>query len=402
MAKSVLIAGGGIGGLCAWLALRRVGLDAVVLEQAHALGEVGAGIQLSANAMKALNWMDVGPNVASKAVRPEAMIGFDGISGTELYRRELGDAYLHRYGESYLHIHRADFLSALFESVNAESLELGFRVESVEASPDGVCVTAEDGRSREGALLIGADGLRSKVRQALGLKDAPFYTGMTAYRGTIPTSRLPEDLVPRASSNWMGPHGHVIVYYLRNYELVNVVAVSEVEDWTTESWSLEVSTPAMLERFSGWHPTVLRLISEIEHPFQWGLYGRSPETKWGDGPIALLGDAAHPMVPFLAQGAAMAIEDAVVLAHCLNQPEGMSASGLRRYEDLRRDRTARVQLAALDRSNELHETDSTRIAARNRGYARRQNSAAARFRDFDWIYRYDPVAAAGSTTKQSA
>lgn len=344
MSIRILIAGAGIGGLSAAIALRKQGFDVEVVEQAEAIGEVGAGIQLSANATRVIRWLGLEEALAEVGVSPDSQNGYDWETGARLYTRPMRDRAFARYGAQYYQVHRADLHDILASACDAESLTLGFAVDDVRQ--DGACVEviARDGRSRKADILIGADGLKSVVRAtALCQQDTPVYTGMTAFRGTFPAACVPEGLLARASNNWMGPHGHVVAYYLRRHELINVVGVMEVPEWTAENWSEEMSSSELLDTFAGWTPTVRTLLEAIERPFKWGLYDRQPASLWGHGRVTLLGDAAHPMVPFLAQGAGMAIEDAAILARCLGADRDDPVRGLRRYEDLRRDRTARVQ-----------------------------------------------------------
>jgi len=238
-------------------------------------------------------------------------------------------------------------------------------------------------------VVIGGDGIRSVVQKAVGGASAPKYTGMSAFRGLLPASKVPAG-IERVGANWQGPHGHVIRYYLRNYELFNVVAVMEVETWTEESWSLPVETDELLSYFDGWHPTVRTLLSEIDQPFRWGLYGRAPTDVWGKGRLSLLGDAVHPMVPFLAQGAAMAMEDGYVLGGILTRHPSDPVAALRAYEAARRPRANRVQQGSLDRAATVHEADPVKRAERNRQYAEQSaKNPEQTMHNAEWIFAYD-------------
>ena len=396
MKPKILVAGAGIGGLAAALALRKEGFEVVVVEQSRRLAEVGAGIQISPNASRVLNWLGLEEKFAQRAVIPEAQIAYDWQSGERLYARPMKDKVMSRYGANYYQVHRADLHSTLTEALGSENITLGFTIAAARQDENSVCLQSADGREVSGDLLIGADGLKSVVRKAVNnTTDSPVYTGMTAFRGTFPATKLPEGMLPTASNNWMGPNGHVVSYYLRGQALINLVGIMEIAEPTTESWSAEISRNALMQIFDGWHDTVLTLLGAIDQPFQWGLYGRAPQSVWGQGRITLLGDAAHPMVPFLAQGAGMALEDAAILARCLSANQADPIQAMRRYEDLRRDRTARVQLGALARGNEMHETDQAKIAHRNASYRESQADEDTLFHVFDWIYRYDPLRAAG-------
>ena len=393
MAQRAIIAGAGLGGLAAAIALRRIGFEVQVLEQADELFEIGAGIQISPNATRVLNWLGLEKVLPTFACQPTGHVAVDGVTGKAFFERPLRSVALDRYGAAYWTMHRADLQRALLALFGEESIALGCRVVAAEESDDRVRVTTLDGRTFEGAILVGADGIKSTIRHALGLPDEPVYTGLTAYRGTIASENLPEFALSEASTNWMGPGGHVVVYPLRNGELTNIVANMDEEDWTEESWSLEISKEELMTKFDGWSSKLVELLQAVDRPFKWGLYGRQPGSQWGRGRITLLGDAAHPMVPFLAQGAAMALEDAVVLAGCLARAGLNVQNTLRRYEDLRRDRAARVQTTALQRAKVLHLADPQKVIERNRALAERQSSHDQAYEEFDWIYRYDAVRA---------
>lgn len=393
MAQQAIIVGAGIGGLAAAIALRKVGFDVQVLEKADELFEIGAGIQISPNASRVLNWLGLEKSLPSFACQPTAHVAVDGVTGEVFFERPLRDVAENRYGAVYWTMHRADLQRALIEKIDDRGILLGSHVVYAHEGSTGVTVTTEAGVTFEGDLLIGADGIKSAVRHVLELPDKPTYTGMTAYRGTIKSTNLPKFALSDASTNWMGPGGHVVIYPLRNGELINIVANLDEEIWTEESWSLEIPKQDLLSKFDGWSPKLLNVLEAIDQPFKWGLYGRQPGSQWGQGRLTLLGDAAHPMVPFLAQGAAMALEDSVVLAGCMAHAGSDLEQGLRRYEDLRRDRAARVQVAALQRAKMLHMAEPKQVIERNREFAQRQSSQDQAYKEFDWIYRYNAVRA---------
>jgi len=394
MTRKALVAGAGIGGLVAAAALIRQGFDVTVLEQAPQLGEVGAGLQVSPNAVKVLRGLGLEAGLKDIACVPEAFCGYDWDTGQELYRTPLGGTHDRLYGAGYYQAHRADLHRLIASAVPANRVRLGARIIAASQDQTGVMVTLANGEVLRGDVLIGADGIKSVVRDAIGGAQPPHYTGMTAFRGLIPADRVPAGMIDRIAANWQGPRGHVIHYYLRRYELVNIVAVMELDSWTEESWTLPVSSDEMLALFDGWHPTVLHLLRSIEQPFRWGLYGRAPTQDWGLGRITLLGDAVHPMVPFLAQGAAMAMEDGYVLAGVLGRYQDDPAAGLRAYERARRDRANAVQQGSLDRARTVHEPDPVKRAERNRAYAElnRQDPEKTMHRA-EWIFAYDPDAA---------
>ena len=391
MSLRILVAGAGIGGLAAAAALHRRGFDVTVIEQAPQLGEVGAGLQVSPNAVRVLRGLGLEEGLKAIACVPDAFCGYDWDTGAELYRTPLAGSHERLYGAGYYQAHRADLHRLLASAVPAERVRLGTHIRAAGQDEGRATLTLETGEVLHADVVIGADGIKSAVRAAIGPSEVPRYTGMTAFRGLIPASRIPAGMVDRVAANWQGPRGHVIHYYLRNYELLNIVAIMEVEGWTEESWTLPVASEEMLALFEGWHPTIRHLLGAIEQPFRWGLYGRPPTEVWGQGRITLLGDAVHPMVPFLAQGAAMAMEDGYVLAGVLDRYRTDPVAGLRAYEEARRGRANRVQQGSLERAATVHEPDPVKRAERNRAYAElnRQDPEKTMHRA-EWIYSYRP------------
>lgn len=394
MSRKVLVVGAGIGGLTAAAALIRQGIDVTVLEQAPQLGEVGAGLQVSPNAVKVLRGLGLETGLKDIACVPDAFCGYEWDTGEELYRTPLGGTHERLYGAGYYQAHRADLHRLLASAVPAERVRLGARILSVSEDEAGASVTLDSGEVIDADVIIGADGIKSVVREVISASRPATYTGMTAFRGLIPAEAVPTGMIDRVAANWQGPHGHVIHYYLRNYELINVVAVMELESWTAESWSLPVSSEEMLSLFEGWHPTIHHLLRSIAQPFRWGLYGREALQTWGRGRLTLLGDAAHPMVPFLAQGAAMAMEDGYVLAGVLARYRDDPVAGLRAYENARRDRANAVQQGSLARAQTVHEADPVKRAERNRAYAElNRKDPEKTMHRAEWIFAYDPDAA---------
>ncbi len=339
-----LVAGGGIGGLAAALALARAGWETEVFERAERFGEVGAGLQMSPNACRVLRWLGVFDRVRAEAFQPAAAQMRDGATGQPIYRVALGEAAEHRWGAPYLHVHRADLHAALREAAEAAGVRLhtGARAESFGNRSESVRLKLADGSVHTGELLIAADGIRSALRTCLNGPEAPDFTGQIAWRGTIPAERLREGLVAPEATVWAGPGRHVVTYYLRGGRLVNVVAVEEVAEGQAEDWQTAGDPARLRAAFDGWHDDVTALIEALDEPFVWGLYERPEQVRWCEGRAALLGDAAHAMLPFMAQGAAMALEDVAVLMRALATKGGI-AEALLDYEERRWKRVTKVQ-----------------------------------------------------------
>lgn len=353
----VLIAGGGIGGLTAALCLLHHGHDVEIFEQASELGEVGAGIQISPNAMKVFRAIGIEDLIAQNAFRPEKIEARMGESGMTLFEIPLADHAQKVWNAPYLHIHRADYIAALNEALVSypnHDLHLGVSVDSYEQTPDGAIAVLSDGRMANGDILIGADGIHSAVRTQMLGPDKPRFTGNVAWRAVVPMDRLKDNFPNPTACAWMGRGKHAVTYQLRRGELANFVGVVERDDWTNEDWNESASRDEALEDFSGWHPVIQNLIEQADELFKWALFDREPLVQWVDGRIALLGDAAHPMLPFLAQGAAMAVEDAWVLAATLTNNPDDPMNALAEYQHQRKPRASRVQKASKANAKTFH------------------------------------------------
>lgn len=340
----VVIAGAGIGGLCAALALAKKGVAVVVCEQAANLGEVGAGLQISPNALKVLRQLGLEPELRALAFVPQNAAIRDYKTGEYYLKSFLGKQAEARYGAPYWHLHRADLHQVLAEACVLAGVELvlnavvtGYR-ENTEFKQ--VSLLLEDGGEFSADLLIGADGIRSKIREQMLGQERPIFMGQVAWRGVIPVSELTVDVEPDACV-WAGPGRHFVSYYLRGGDYVNFVAVEERSDWQSESWREEGDVDELKRAFADWHPEVSELIKSASSTFLWALNGRNELSTWHKSRVVLLGDACHPMLPFMAQGAAMAIEDAYVLAKCLSRFELSDA--LFKYEQTRKPRATKVQ-----------------------------------------------------------
>ncbi len=328
MSKDALIIGAGIGGLTAVHALRQQGWTCQIHEQASEFSEVGAGIQLSPNATRILQRLNLLDAIRARSFEPEAATIRHGPTGRTCMYAPLKGFCERTYGAPYLHIYRPDLHAILAEGLE---VELGSRVESYDP----------------GSFTIGADGLRSSLQMQMNGPEAPSFTGQVAWRGLVQADESLRALIPPHASVWAGPGQHVVTYYLRP-DLINFVAVTEQSDWQEEGWNLPGDVAELRDRFAGWHPAVTQLLSACQAVQRWALFDRQPLPKWVEGQVALLGDAAHPTLPFLAQGAALAIEDAWALAKF--------APDLEAYERARKPRTSKLQAWARSNANLYHQT----------------------------------------------
>lgn len=351
-----IIAGGGIGGFTAALCLHHFGCDIVVLEKSQELGDVGAGIQISPNAMKVFAALDLDRDLARAGFSPEAIELRMGMSGRRLIRAPLGSVAQARWGAPYLHIHRADLVAVLQGALNNRApgvLKLGQEVTSYTNTETGVLAHLAGGASIKGDVLIGADGIHSAIRAQMLGPDQPVFTGNVAWRSVVPVARLGRDAPEPVAGAWMGRGQHAVTYLLRGGTLANLVAVVERDDWTKESWMEPGERVDVLQHFANWHPTITRLIEQSDALYCWALFDRAPLTLWHEGHVALMGDAAHPMLPFMAQGAAMAIEDAWALAALISRPVPIPQS-LEAYFKLRSPRTSAVQAGSRANAKTFH------------------------------------------------
>lgn len=396
---AILIAGGGIGGLTAALALQQRGIRVRVFEQAPALREIGAGLQISANGTRVLfalglerALMDIAWVPAGKEVRLWN-------TGETWKLFDLGLVSVERYGFPYVMVHRADFHAVLAAAIRArdpEAIRIGARATGFEQDGEGVTLALAGGESVRGRALIGADGVHSAIRAALFGPDRPKFTGCMAWRGLIPAERLPPHLKRPAGTNWVGPGGHIVHYFVRRGEILNFVGVRERSDWTVESWTAAGTVEECLADFKGWHDDIQIMIRNIETPYKWALMGREPMARWCAGRVGLLGDACHPMLPFLAQGAVMAIEDGYVLAACLAAGADVPAA-LAAYENARRERTARTVRGSAANTQLFHSPMLAGREAAQRFVAENWHPDRIAER-YEWLFSHDatrqPAAAA--------
>jgi len=391
----LLIAGAGIGGLTAALAALRRGLDVEIYEQAPELKEVGAGVQLSANGTRVLYELGIGEEL--KALSCEAAGKEIRLWNTgETWKLfDLGQVSVERYGYPYFTVYRPDLLDVLATAVRRlkpDAIRLGARCTGL-TQTGGKIRLALESQTIEGDALVGADGVHSRLRQALFGEDKPQFTGIIVWRGIVPMEKLPPRMARRVGVNWVGPGGHVVHYPLRAGKLMNFVGALEGREWRTESWSARGTTEGLAADFAGWHEEVHALIRAIPEPHTWALMVRPPLPRWTTGRVTLLGDACHSMVPFLAQGAVMAIEDALVLSRALTEGSGDIPERLQRYESARRERTRRAVEGSADNIARFHNR-ALADPVKAREYVEREwagQNVAARY---EWLFRYDAATAA--------
>ena len=361
----ILIAGGGIGGITALLALRQRGIAAELFEQAPAFGQVGAGIQVSCNATRILRALGLGDALARVTYYPEGRDYRAWDSGERLYYTPLGQRAEKHFGAPYYTAHRADLLDVLLSGLGKDGFHLNARIERFDQDADGVTLTLADGRIAAGDILIGADGIHSTVRGQMFGKELPRYTGNVAWRGLVPAERVAHLDVARVTGVWMGPNRSIVQYYVAAGRAFNWIGISRSEQPARESWLAEGRVEDALAEYSGWHDTIRTIITATPKLLRQALYDREPLPDWQVGRVVLLGDAAHPMMPFYAQGAAQSIEDAYVLAGCLAATPDDPVAALARYVRLRQPRTAWMQDLSR-REEELYQmTDAASIADRN-------------------------------------
>jgi salicylate hydroxylase len=372
MGPRVAIAGGGLGGLSAALFLLRAGvLNVRVFEQQSELAEIGAGIQIAPNALRLLQRLGVGDALLSVAVPFEVAWEFRRWQdGSVLFSQTYGAEGEARFGAPYVAIHRAQLLDVLGDELPAGTVELGRRVEAVSDEGDSVSIAFADGSTESFDVLIGADGIHSVVREALLGDESPVFTGLAAYRALVPAVEAPEFARRAVCSIWLGPRRHFVHYPVSAGREINLVTANPAGDWREESWTADGTVEDFAEEFSGWAEPVQQLIGAARHTKRYAFYEREPVERWVQGRVAILGDAAHPMLPFFAQGAGQAIEDGAVLAGCLRGVSVGSVPGaLRRYESLRRERATRVQRLSHERRDHHHMPDGDEQRARDAALA---------------------------------
>jgi salicylate hydroxylase len=371
--RTIIVAGAGIGGLTASLALAARGFRVIILEKAERLEEAGAGLQLSPNASRILINLGLQPRLAARAVTPDAINIMSARAGGEIARLPLGEAAGFRAGAPYWVVHRADLQAALQAEVNENpdiDLRLGCQFEGVAEHARGLTVVQRRGNARQQELavaLVGADGIWSAVRNHLLPEVQPQFSGLIAWRGTLDATTLPREYTSARVQLWMGPNAHLVAYPIAAGRQINVVAIVPGA-WNRPGWSAPGDANELRNAFAAprWPATARMLVGAVDEWRRWALFTLPDIGEWNSGAVALLGDAAHAMLPFAAQGAGMAIEDAAVLAKCLSESAGENfadiPSALKRYGRLRRGRVQRVQRAARQQGRIYHLTGPLALA----------------------------------------
>ena len=386
----VLIAGAGLGGLTAALALLQRGVAVTVLEQARELQELGAGVQIAPNGSRVLQALGLGPAIEAVACMAAAKVVRMWNSGRTWPLFDLGADALARFGAPYWMLHRGDLHRVLLTAVRErapDAVRLDARVESFEDDGDRIALHSADGRRFEADAALAADGVHSALRSAAFGAGPVAPTGLLAWRGVVPMARLPASLQAPVGTNWVGPGGHVITYPVRRGELLNFVGIVESGEWRAESWN-DAGTHAECHRqFEGWHDDIHSIIASVDVPYKWALLSRPALPAWARGRLCLMGDAAHPTLPFLAQGANMAIEDGLLLARCLTELAEVPEA-LRSFESLRLQRTRRIVQGAADNALRFHNPVLADPLAADDYVAREWEPGRVRQR-YDWLFEHD-------------
>jgi salicylate hydroxylase len=385
----VAIIGGGIGGLSAALHLLKAGLDVQVYEQASRIGEIGAGIQISPNASRLLIRLGLKPALDKAGVRPRAVHQRRWDDGRTLQRAPVGAEVEATFGAPYYHFHRGDLAELLGNAVPPERVHLGHRLVDLEEMADKVIARFDNSARAEADVLVGADGIHSKVHALIFGPEKARFTGCVAWRGLIPAERVRHLDIEVASHNWMGPDGHVVHYWVGAGRFMNVVCVTEHGDWAEEGWTIPGRVADVAARYQAWHPTVRGLIAAFSETFVWALHDRTELPQWSRGRVTLLGDACHPMLPFMAQGAAQSIEDGATLTSLLNAMPSDVPRALQRYETLRKPRATRLQEASSANRLRFHLHDGLEQQKRDAAMA---NSGDRSIANIGWLYMHDASA----------
>jgi 2-polyprenyl-6-methoxyphenol hydroxylase-like FAD-dependent oxidoreductase len=385
----IAVVGAGIGGLSAAVALHQAGFDVDVYEQAPELTEVGGGINMGPNAVHVLQRLGLGPGLDREGIRPLSTHQRRWQDGSTLQRAPLNPLCTELYGAPHMTIHRRDLLAVIAEAFPLERLHLGHRLAAFAERGSEVEARFDNGKRIAADVLVGADGIHSTVRARLFGEEEPEFAGCVAYRGLVPAERIADLGLEIGNQSWVGPGGHLVHYFVSRGRLLNFVGWTEHDEWNREDWTDRATIARALAAFDAWHPQVKRIIAAADTCFIWALFDRDPLPRWSAGRVTLLGDACHPMYPFMGQGAAQAIEDGAALAACLSAGGADPAAALLRYERLRLPRVTRLQQMSRANKIRFHLPDGPAQQARDAEWAR---AADRRPETLSWLYAHDPAA----------
>ena len=385
----ITVVGGGIGGLTAALALRQAGFEVEVYEQAPELTQIGGGINMGPNAVRLLRRLGLTTGLDCEGVRPLFTHQRRWEGGRTLQRAPLNPLCEELFGAPHITIHRADLLAIIASGFPAEHIHLGHRLIGLENKSDLVEAWFDNGIRITTDILVGADGINSAVSAALFGEELPVFAGCVAYRGLVPAERLADLGLETGNQSWVGPGAHLVHYPVSRGRLLNFVGWTEHDEWNREDWTDRAMTTRALAAFEGWHPQVRQIISAADTCFIWALFDRDPLPQWSIGRATLLGDACHPMYPFMGQGAAQAIEDGAALAACLLAAGNADpAAALKDYERLRLPRVTRLQDMSRANKTRFHMRDGPAQETRDAEWAKAADRSPDALR---WLYDYDPA-----------
>jgi salicylate hydroxylase len=392
--RSVAIVGAGLGGLTTAIALIKRGFDVTVYEHSATISEIGAGVQLSPNAMKVLRALDLEEKFAEISFEPNRHVVKSWNTGRIISATPMKGIYEKMFGAGYFGAHRADFHNMLAHALPKGTVKLNARCIGASTIGDKAHLEFADGSQVECDVAVGADGIHSKVRSSLFEADSPRFTGNICWRGLVPAENVPPGMFAPDMTVWFGPNSNIVHYYVRGGKLINWVASHE-SNWTEESWKAEASVDEVIKTYEKWHPDLKHLFANTQHCYKWALFDRAPLEHWSNGRVTLLGDSAHAMLPYLAQGACMALEDAYALAQALHENQEDAEKALKEYERARIVRATSVQSAANARAKVNHLVSPWARLWRDLVYTiRRILRPSKHTYQIEWIYGHDITARA--------